>query len=738
MAETLTDTSADVGARSEISANANQQPRPKDYTPRAFARALWHRLTPQECQLVTNPLAYSTPMAAFAREVTASAKGDLQRARTLYDRVIDRTSTNAARFQSPPSALEAFGAWTSGRTDLTCQDLATLYVSLARAARLRAYLVVVDEDYRGIRLLHTCAAVYIRGAAVLVDPAYLRFDVPHRKFALLDDLEATALFLCGKQEVRACKIGCKLAPRLGLVHASLFQALVRESRWEEAAQQMRELIGLDPEGLMAYYCRAITYTKEGKLEKAADLLNQALASAPETDVLYFQLGIVCWLQGDVEKARRAYQKALRYATYQPCVNAAEKALASLDALGDGSGAPLLYSRGSAMQTRGDLRGALTNYNQAIALDPRFAEAYVARGMIRQMTGEQEAALADYDRAIELKPQMQGLYYYRASARHASGDLAGALQDYNKALELSPDLAEAYAGRSLIREANGQNQEALTDFRRAVELKPGMQAQLYYDRGRLRQGRGELKGALEDYDKAVESSPATPEAYLARAMLKQTQGDLRPAIADYTRAINLRPGFAEVYAYRGYARHMQGDVQGAVGDYERALSLGSSLGTNEIPVHLMLAVAQYDGGKFAEALTHLRRACDLGCVDPYVRLLIWVTGSRLGDQARASQELQSYLSSRAAAEEDRWPLVIGNFLLGRTAEDDLLKAAEQGSPPNRDERLCQANFYAGVKRLLAGDEPGAAAHFRACASSQARDLPEFLNALAELRRKDGNR
>jgi Flp pilus assembly protein TadD len=59
-------------------------------------------------------------------------------------------------------------------------------------------------------------------------------------------------------------------------------------------------------------------------------------------------------------------------------------------------------------------GALSDFNQALALDPNFAAAYNNRGYDRQQLGDIDGALADYEKAISLDPGEA--YYYNNRGR----------------------------------------------------------------------------------------------------------------------------------------------------------------------------------------------------------------------------------------------------------------------------------------------------------------------------------
>lgn len=48
--------------------------------------------------------------------------------------------------------------------------------------------------------------------------------------------------------------------------------------------------------------------------------------------------------------------------------------------------------------------AITDFDQAIAIDPRLAHAYLNRGITRASLGQHQPAIADIERFLELEPQ----------------------------------------------------------------------------------------------------------------------------------------------------------------------------------------------------------------------------------------------------------------------------------------------------------------------------------------------
>src|ERR1700737_1106198 len=71
-----------------------------------------------------------------------------------------------------------------------------------------------------------------------------------------------------------------------------------------------------------------------------------------------------------------------------------------------------FNRGLARQRNHDLDGAIADYTQAIALNPKLARAYNNRGVARRDKGEFDSAIADHSEAIVLNPNNANAYYNR--------------------------------------------------------------------------------------------------------------------------------------------------------------------------------------------------------------------------------------------------------------------------------------------------------------------------------------
>jgi tetratricopeptide (TPR) repeat protein len=329
-------------------------------------------------------------------------------------------------------------------------------------------------------------------------------------------------------------------------------------------------------------------------------------------------------------------------------------------------------------------------------DPKDASGYIARAKIRIDKENFPAAIADVDRAIELDPKNATAYFERGEAKACEGNLDAAIADYTRAIELNPKYAMAYCRRGFFKGTKGDMEGLFADENRAVELDPNS-ATAYCFRAIARANRGDQEGAIADDTRAIELGPNYATAYSDRGGAKARKGDLEGAVADCTRAIELDPKYSKYYSERAFAESLARNWPAALADY--------------------------------------RKFCDLPLSEfqqDYPRFSIWLIRARGGETEAASKELSAYLSKRDEQICGVWGSKVGAFLLGKTDEAAFLAAAESPDAKKQSEQHCEAWYYAGMKKLLAGDKTTAAEDFKKCVATGREDFVEYAFAKGELK------
>lgn len=99
---------------------------------------------------------------------------------------------------------------------------------------------------------------------------------------------------------------------------------------------------------------------------------------------------------------------------------------------------LHYNQGASFANQGKYDDAITEFNQAIELDPGYTRAYEYRGFAYYHKGQLDLAIADYTKVIEFDPGYALAYNNRGIIYAELGQRELAIQDLKKAIELSTD------------------------------------------------------------------------------------------------------------------------------------------------------------------------------------------------------------------------------------------------------------------------------------------------------------
>jgi tetratricopeptide (TPR) repeat protein len=125
-----------------------------------------------------------------------------------------------------------------------------------------------------------------------------------------------------------------------------------------------------------------------------------------------------------------------------------------------------YTRGMERYAKKELDQAISEYNEAIRLDPDSASVFCCRALAWSDMKQLDKAIADYDEAIRLDPNFAAAYNNRANAWAAKMEFAKAIADYGEAIQLDPNFAAAYKNRAWIWATCPA--ELVRDGKRAVE------------------------------------------------------------------------------------------------------------------------------------------------------------------------------------------------------------------------------------------------------------------------------
>jgi len=153
-----------------------------------------------------------------------------------------------------------------------------------------------------------------------------------------------------------------------------------------------------------------------------------------------------------------------------------------------------------LKHEGKINEALYHYNEAIRINPYYADAYNNRGVVYYNRGQYQHAIEDYSKAIRIKPNYTNAYFNRGVVYGGLGQYQLSIEDFNEVIRLEPNYAEAYNNRGFTYFKIGQYQRAIVDYNSAITHNPGY-ADAYCNRAVIYLIRGNKELGCSDAQKA---------------------------------------------------------------------------------------------------------------------------------------------------------------------------------------------------------------------------------------------
>ena len=230
-----------------------------------------------------------------------------------------------------------------------------------------------------------------------------------------------------------------------------------------------------------------------------------------------------------------------------------------------------FFRGIAKYNLGDLRGAKTDFDRSVRLNPIFTNGYHYRGITESRFGNYESALADLQQAIDLRPGYVGLYFSRGVTYFLAQQFDKAIKDFDRYIRKEPKDPSAYLNRGASYLFLGDTLKAVSDYNKAIKLDR-FDPEGYVRRGRLYASQKMHDLAIEDMNKAIELDTANTFAYFNRATMFYEQEKYQDAMNDLNRVLEDEPGNALTLYNRGLISAQLGAYDEALNDMDRVLNI----------------------------------------------------------------------------------------------------------------------------------------------------------------------
>jgi tetratricopeptide (TPR) repeat protein len=257
------------------------------------------------------------------------------------------------------------------------------------------------------------------------------------------------------------------------------------------------------------------------------------------------------------------------------------------------------------ENRGDLAGAMAEYQKVVRREPANIDALFLLGRAHCQQGQLTAGADLFRKVVKLKSDHVSAHTLLGMALFRLGKPEEALVSLEQALAVDPRFELALASKADVLAELGRHDDAVAEYDKALAVNGGNFAS-WCNRGNALQSLRRDAEAVESFQRALAINANLAEAHfnLANALHRLRRSE--QALPHYRRAIALRPGLAGLYLNFAGVLIILARWEEAAQISEQAIKLEP----NSARAHYHLGNALFELGQYDQAMAHIDKALEL--------------------------------------------------------------------------------------------------------------------------------
>lgn len=348
---------------------------------------------------------------------------------------------------------------------------------------------------------------------------------------------------------------------------------------------------------MQYFQQGLAAEQAGDLHAAQELFRKSIGQWARFKEVHYKLGLVSAKLGNNDEAMGEFRQALNidnnfvqcrndYALFQKLnkdnVNEAMNQWKQCTMIDPKYPFPYFFM-GQVLHEKGDLDGAINNFETVTRLAPNLADAHRELGLCifeRAQSDDIMTAAKALEASAKLAPDNPMVHYHLGFIYATKGDLDAAESEIRIALNCEPRLAIGHWELARLRYLRGDIDHCLQELKAAEKVNPTYTAEKKYPQPRVQ----DMKQLRAKCIEAKGKLPEAIEAYLELGRIKGSDQIFAKHIEDLKKKIKLiqkerkkhpltyDPEEIDALVSKGEEQFEDGDLAGAKASYERALEL----------------------------------------------------------------------------------------------------------------------------------------------------------------------
>lgn len=224
------------------------------------------------------------------------------------------------------------------------------------------------------------------------------------------------------QAIHHLKMALELNPENEAVLYELAYCFDLADGHQAAVAFFRQFTNDHPYAFVAWYNLGNALARLERLPESNEALEYAIAIDEKFSSAYFSKARNLLVAGDFQAAIDCYEETIAH---------------------DGPQAITFSYVGECYEKMERFEQALIHYDQALALDPNWVDAWIGRGVVKDVQGRLPESIKDLEVATRLAPEHGDAWFYLANALGRSDRYEEALAAYSKLNGLEPESLDGW-------------------------------------------------------------------------------------------------------------------------------------------------------------------------------------------------------------------------------------------------------------------------------------------------------